>query len=187
MTLDRPLERVALGVVALGCVALVWYHRVVIDTALVPPIIDEYWITVSARWINEGLLPYRDFFQFHFPGSYYVYAIAERCLGGGMTALRAVNGAVAVLLGVSLAVWFRMHGRGLAASLGVALLVSGPCIYLWPIITPHLPGMLALALACILLCRRTETWRRTTWLLAGALLFFAGWTIQTLAVLAVAT
>ena len=183
----RTLERVALGLVGLGCVALVWYHRVVIDTAFVPAIIDEYGITVSARWINDGLLPYRDFFQFHFPGSYCLYAMAERWLGVGMTALRALNSAVALLLGVTLAVWFRMHGRGLAASLGVALLAAGPCIYLWPIITPHPPGMLALALACILLFRSTEFWRRTAWLLAGALLFVAGWTVQTLAVLAVAT
>src|SRR4030095_14044626 len=156
----------------------VWSHRVVSDTALVPAIIDEYMITVSARWINEGLLPYRDFFQFHFPGSYDLYALAERWLGDGMTALRAVNSALAGLLGVTFAVWFRMHGRGLAASMGVALLVSGPCIYLWPVISPHLPGMLALAVACILLFRSTEVRRRAAWLLAGALLFIAGWTIQ---------
>jgi hypothetical protein len=183
----RTLERVALGLVGLGCVALVWYHRVVIDTAFVPAIIDEYWITVCARWINDGLLPYRDFFQFHFPGSYYLYAMAERCFGGGMTAMRALNSAVAVLLGVTLAVWYRMHGRGLAASLGVALLVSGPCFYLWPVISPRLPGMLALAVACVLLFRSTDVGRRVAWLIAGALLFFAGWTVQTLAVLAVAT
>ena len=183
----QTLNRVALGVVGLGCVALVWFHRVLIDTAFVPAIIDEYWITVSARWINDGLLPYRDFFQFHFPGSYYLYAMAERGFGGGMTAMRALNSAVAVLLGAALAVWFRMHGRGLAAAIGVAVLVSGPCIYLWPVISPHLPGMLSLAVACVLLFRRTEVWRRTTWVLAGALLFFAGWTVQTLTVLAVAT
>src|SRR5580765_1836992 len=105
-SLRRTLERIALGVVGLGCLALVWYHRVVIDTGLVPAIIDEYWITVSARWINEGLLPYRDFFQFHFPGSYYLYAIAERWQGGGMTAARALDSALVVLLGVTLAVWF---------------------------------------------------------------------------------
>lgn len=180
----RTLSAVALGLVGLGCLALVWYHRAVIDTALLPVIIDEYWITVSARWINEGLLPYRDFFQIHFPGSYYLYAVAERWLDGGMTALRAVNSAMAVLLGVTLAVWFRMHGRGLAASMGVALLVAGPCTYLWPIISPHIPGMLALAVASLLLFRGTG---RTAWLLAGALLFLAGWTVQTLAVVAVAT
>ena len=183
----RTLERIALGLVGLGCVALVWYHRVVIDTAFVPAIIDEYWIAVCARWINEGLLPYRDFFQFHFPGSYYLYAMAERSLGGGMTVLRALNSATALLLGGTLAVWFRMHGRGLAAALGVAVLVAGPCLSLWPIITPHLPGMLALALACLLLFRSAEPWRRGAWLTAGALLFFAGWTVQTLTVLAVAT
>src|SRR5580765_5548806 len=129
-SLRRTLERIALGVVGLGCLALVWYHRVVIDTGLVPAIIDEYWITVSARWINEGLLPYRDFFQFHFPGSYYLYATAERGLGDGMTIARGLNSALALLLGLVLAIWFRMHGRGLAASMGVALLVSGPCFYL---------------------------------------------------------
>jgi hypothetical protein len=185
--LRGTLKQIGLCLVGLGCVALVWYHRVVIDTALVPAIIDEYSISVNARWINEGLMPYRDFFQFHFPGSYYLYALAERCLGDGMPALRAVNSALALLLGLALAVWFRMHGRGMAASMGVALLVSGPCIYQWPIISPHLPGMLALAVGCILLFRSAHVWRRAAWLLAGALLFFACWAIQTLAVLAVAT
>jgi hypothetical protein len=47
--------------------------------------------------------------------------------------------------------------------------------------------MLSLAVACILLFRTTDVGRRTAWLLAGALLFFAGWTVQTLTVLAVAT
>jgi hypothetical protein len=186
-SLGRTLERIALGLVGLGCLALVWYHRVVIDTAFVPAIIDEYWITVSARWINDGLLPYRDFLTFHFPGSYYLYALAERWLGGGMTALRALNSAVAVLCGVTLAAWFRMHGRGLAASMGVALLVSGPCLYLWPVLSPHLPGMLSFAVACVLLFRGKETWRPVSWLLAGALLFVAGWTMQTQAALAAAT
>ena len=186
-SLRRTLERVALALVGLGSLALVWYHRVVIDTGLVPAIIDEYWITVSARWINEGLLPYRDFFQFHFPGSYYLYAISERWLHGGMTAARALDSALALLLGATLALWFRMHGRGLAASIGVAVLVAGPCFSLWPVIAPHLPGMLALAFACLLLYRRAAAWSRTAWLFAGLFLFLAGWTVQTIAMLAVAT
>jgi hypothetical protein len=181
------LELLALGVVGLGCAALLWYHRVAIDTAFVPAIVDEYMLTVCARWINEGLLPYRDFFLFHFPGSYYLYAMAERCLGHGMTIARGLDSALCLLLGASLAVWFRMHGRGLAASMGVALLVAGPCFYLWPVVTPHPAGMLSLVVACILLFRRAQALRRTAWLLAGALLFFSGFTVQTQAVLAVAT
>jgi len=183
----RTLQWVALSLVGLGCVALVWYHRIGVDTAYVPAIIDEYWVAVTARWINEGLLPYRDFFQFHFPGSYYLYALAERVVGDGMTALRAVQLAMALLLGASVALWFRMHGRSLAASLGTALLICGPCIHLWPILTPHPPGMLALAAGTVLLLRSVDRPQRALWLLSGLLLFLAAWTMQTFAVLALAT
>ena len=186
-SLQKLLERIALGMIVLGTISLVWYHHVLADTSLVKPIIDEYWIVVSASWINEGLKPYADFFQLHFPGSIYLYAAAERLFGSEMTAMRAVNSFIALLFGASLAGWFRLHGRGLSASIGVAFLVSGPCIYMWPIISPHLPGMLGLVLGSLLLFANFGGARRVVWLIAGALLFFAGWTAQTTAVLAVAT
>ena len=70
--LTRFFSRVAVGLVAAGFVSLLWYYRAIIDSALISPIIDEYWITVSARWIGDGLLPHRDFVLFHFSGRYYL-------------------------------------------------------------------------------------------------------------------
>ena len=179
------VDRLSFGVIIAGAISLLWYHRAMIDTSIVPPIIDEYWVTISGRWIAEGLLPYRDFFQFHFPGALYLYAVAVAVLPDSMIAMRAVDSALALLLGLALFTWYRANGLGVAQSLGVAVFVAGPCFYLWPFITPHLPALLALAAGALLLMRSSSR-PRVAWFFAGAFLFFAAWSVQTNAVVVAA-
>lgn len=107
---------------------------------------DEGVVSYSAERVLEGRVPYRDFWHYAAPGTFYLYAGAYRAFG--TTAATARGVAAAVGLGVLLLL-YRTARRFLpdadAALFAAAYgLVSLP---IWPVATYHWPSTLAALLA----------------------------------------
>ncbi|MDO8559839.1 MAG: hypothetical protein Q7S23_02255 [bacterium] len=74
--------------VAVVFVAMRWYAAIDPDAGL----------TLTAAWqVSQGLLPYRDFFEFHPPGAFYILAAVFRVVGPSFAAAKFFSLAVMVL------------------------------------------------------------------------------------------
>jgi len=184
---------VSLTFLSSGILSLFWFYRPWISSYQIPPIIDEYMVTMYARWVLDGLLPYRDFFSATFPGSFYFYAVIMKLLGSNMDVIRLINVLMVLLLGCLVLIWYRTRHHDWSVCMTAAFFVSGPCAYLWPIITYHIPAMISYTFACLLLFWPHHNSvgdlvkKRIRWFASGVFFFCSGWCLQTYAALALMT
>jgi hypothetical protein len=75
---------------------------------------------LSAQWWDAGVRPYRDTYQFDFPGPIYLAWLLGRAAGWGRTVpYQAFDAACLVALGVAMALWSRaLFGSALAGLIG---------------------------------------------------------------------
>ncbi|GEM_PF-5084630 len=93
---------------------------------------DEGDNLVLGKWINHGLIPYRDLFSHHFPFSYWFLAVAFRCFGETMCVAR-----MSVLLFETLAVL-------IVAVLTHRFLAAGLFYFTWSLMSPYYFGNMAI-------------------------------------------
>jgi membrane protein insertase Oxa1/YidC/SpoIIIJ len=80
----KELERATVVLVFLGCLAYLWVFRRF--TSIEP---DEGIVLQGATRILEGQIPYRDFFSFYTPGSFYLVAAIFRVFGNSFVVARS--------------------------------------------------------------------------------------------------
>jgi hypothetical protein len=129
---------------------------------LLPPTLnpaDESFALYGAKRVLEGDVPYRDFFDFQTPLSFYLYALAYAVGGVSITSARVTT---ALLNAVSAACVYFLSLRVAAPAEAVlaALLAVVICVPVWNMAGHHwLATTLALASAAVLLAPH---WRDST-------------------------
>jgi len=81
---ERQLERLTIVILFLACLAYLWVFRRF--TSLEP---DEGIVLQGASRILDGQIPYRDFFSFYTPGSFYLVAALFRLFGNSFLIARS--------------------------------------------------------------------------------------------------
>ncbi len=115
------LERATVVLLFLGCLAYLWAFRRF--TSMEP---DEGIVLQGATRILAGQVPYRDFFSFYTPGSFYLVAAVFRVFGNSLVVARsslAVAGAVCSVLTYLLC--RRVCSRGVSAFAAILATVTG--------------------------------------------------------------
>jgi hypothetical protein len=109
-----------------------------VSPVVTPPKWDEYIIVYDAQRVVEGQVPYRDFFNFIPPGTFYgLRGVFEWTGEGSITAARYAS-LVWVLLNTALfAAAFRRAGWTLPQAVLLALLYPAGLYPFWPIASHH--------------------------------------------------
>lgn len=118
---QRQLERATVVLLFLGCLAYLWVFRRF--TSLEP---DEGIILQGATRILDGQIPYRDFFSFYTPGSFYLVAALFRFFGNAFVVARsslALAGAVCSVITYLLC--RRVCSRGVSVLVAALATVTG--------------------------------------------------------------
>jgi hypothetical protein len=130
---------------------------------------DESYILYEAKRLWEGDAPYRDFFDFIMPGTFYFYALAYAVAGPTITAAR---GATALLNAASCGLMFVLARRVASpapAALAAAAFVAG-IVPAWNHAGHHwIATFLSLATAAVVLAQRWRESSRARPALAGGL------------------
>jgi hypothetical protein len=142
--------------------------------------IDEFQYAHAAWLVAHGQVPYRDFFEVHFPLLYQGLALVFRVLGDSPSNVLALRGAMLAplaLTGAAVALLNRRQGF-VAGVLAPVLLLAMPDFV--ALATEIRPDALAIALflgalACLSVARGDRPWRTSV---AGALLVAAAWGSQ---------
>lgn len=130
---------------------------------------DESYILYEAKRLWEGDVPYRDFFDFIMPGTWYYYALAYTVAGPTIV---AAKGATALLNATSCALTFvlaRHVASPALAALAAAAFVAG-MVPAWNHAGHHwIATLLSLATAAVVLAERWRDSSRARPALAGGL------------------
>lgn len=141
-------------------------------------LIDEGVLNMGAWRITEGQVPYRDFFAFYTPGSFYLVALAYKLFGVTLAAGRVL----ALLLGIALiastaSLALRVTRHPLFAAVPVAVLCQAG-LGGWPFASHHWIADVGCVLAATLALRALEE-RAFLWSsLAGASAAAAFWSLS---------
>jgi len=118
---ERQLERATISLLFLACLAYLWVFRRF--TSLEP---DEGILLQGASRILDGQIPYRDFFSFYTPGSFYLVAALFRLFGNSFLVARsslAVAGAACSV--VTYLLCRRICSRGISVLAAVLATMTG--------------------------------------------------------------
>ena len=127
--------------------------------------LDEGIVLQGAERVLRGQIPYRDFFTFYTPGSFYLVALVFRIFGDSFTVARfsiAVCGAVCSVLTYALS--RRVCGRGIAVLCAMLATLAGAAFRFLVLHNPYSTVFAFLALYAAL--RAIET-RRLPWMFAA--------------------
>jgi len=111
---ERQLERAIVVLLFLACLAYLWLFRRF--TSMEP---DEGIVLQGATRVLDGQIPYRDFFSFYTPGSFYLVAVLFRFFGNSFAVARsslAFAGAVCSVITYLLCRRVCSHGISLLAA-----------------------------------------------------------------------
>lgn len=143
------------------------------------PIDPDAGLTLTAAWqVSQGLVPYRDFFEFHPPGAFYLLAAVFRLVSPSYLAAKAFSVVVTLLGAWALDVLcrqFAARGWQRVAAQGALLMLQTQ----FPLISYNAYAQLAsVGVACLLVA----AWRRRTlgWFIGlGAGVGATVWLLQT--------
>ncbi|HEX4824760.1 MAG TPA: hypothetical protein VFV19_10620 [Candidatus Polarisedimenticolaceae bacterium] len=140
-------------------------------------LIDEGVLTMGAWRITQGQIPYRDFFAFYTPGSFYLVALAFKLFGVSLAASRVVAVALgAALVAATAGLALRAIRAPLFATVPVAVLCQAG-LGGWPMASHHWIADLGCVAAAWLLLRALDE-RPFLWSsLAGAAAAVAFWSL----------
>src|SRR6185437_10625882 len=127
--------------------------------------LDEGIVLQGAERVLRGQIPYRDFFTFYTPGSFYLVALVFRIFGDSFVVARfsiAVCGAVCSVLTYALS--RRVCGRGIAVLCAMLATLAGTAFRFLVLHNPYSTVFAFLALYAAL--RAIET-RRLPWMFAA--------------------
>jgi 4-amino-4-deoxy-L-arabinose transferase-like glycosyltransferase len=163
---SRPESLIALTLFALSFLYLCLFRHY---TAMEP---DEGIVLQGAQRILSGQVPYRDFFSFYTPGSYYAVALVFRIFGSSLAVARtalAFAGAILAVLSYLLA--RRVCSRGIALTLAaLGAFTTLPYRFL---VVHNWDSTLW---ACLALYAAVRVLEKSTWIWAFALGTFASLT-----------
>lgn len=129
---------------------------------------DEGIILQGAERILHGQTPYRDFFSFYTPGSYYLTAAVLRLLGDSLATARTVLAAGASLMS-ALTYLLARRASSRAISLGVALLTTLTALPYRYLVLHNWDSTFWAMLALYMAARYLETPRRTSAFALGSM------------------
>ena len=118
---ERQLERATVVLLFLACLAYLWVFRRF--TSMEP---DEGIVLQGASRVLDGQIPYRDFFSFYTPGSFYLVAALFRLFGNSFLVARsslAVAGAICSV--VTYVLCRRVCSRGISLLAAVLATMTG--------------------------------------------------------------
>src|SRR5262249_36153382 len=130
---------------------------------------DESFILYEAKRVWQGQAPYRDFFDFLTPGSYYLYALAYAIGGVSITSARAATSLLHAISVVS-TYFLTLQVASMAEAIIASVLVVVICVPVWNMASHHwIATSFALASASVLLAHGWRASRRARPAAAGAL------------------
>jgi len=153
---DRTADRASIPVgLAVGALSVA--YLLALPPTLNPA--DESFLLYGAKRILQGQALYRDFFDFVYPGSFYLYAAAFRIGGVSITTAR-VTTALLNALSATCTYVLVLHVASAAEAILAALLVTVACVPGWNMASEHwATTAFGLATAAVLLAER---WRGST-------------------------
>jgi len=114
---SRSERWIALAIFAVSFLYLCLFRR---HTSMEP---DEGIVLVGAQRILRGQVPYRDFFSFYTPGSYYLQALLFKVLGNSLPAARVGLSICGAIFSMA-TYWMARRATSRTIALVVALLVT---------------------------------------------------------------
>ena len=151
-----------------------------ISPLITPPKYDEFIIVYDAQRLVNGQVPFRDYFSFLPPGTYYLLALAYLPFGGGSLTVARYATLGFVLTGWWL-LWMGLRRSGWPAAEALPLSLMYPmCLYpFWPVPSHHWVALLCCA--AFFWAVAGGNWARTTrgHVLVGALVGAALAVLQT--------
>ncbi len=147
---------------AVRAVSLQWLH---------PVTWDEIEFFRATKWISQGLVPFRDFWEHHTPLQWFVFApFAAFANSAGVAAIVAMRWAqVPLWIATFVALYLWMRDLSIAARLAAILLAVCSSMFMLAAVEYRIDTV-----GCALFVFALLLWQRERWFATGALLCLAG-------------
>lgn len=138
-------------------------------------IFDEGFIVSGAMLVQNGMLPYRDFFSFYGPGQYYVTAAIFSVLGEDLRFVRLLHVALLAALGMAIYFLAKKLSEGVGKPLLLLLTYVGIVLFVQPNVGyPAITATFFLLFSVFALIKWADTLRADSLVLASSIIGIAG-------------